>query len=56
VKFEVKLGDKVIGYSDLEGGDPPMGVASGRFMPTSEYASIQQYCVEHRECWIAPAC
>lgn len=51
MRFEVKLGDQVIGFSDLEGGDPPMGVAFGRFLPTSAYASIQPHCITHRESW-----
>jgi hypothetical protein len=52
MRFQVKLGSEVIGFSEFEGGDPPMGVASGKLMPTSAYASIQPYCVEHREHWI----
>jgi hypothetical protein len=40
-RFEVLAGEVVIGYSDLEGGDPPMGVAFGSFQPTAEYASIR---------------
>ena len=40
-RFEVLANDVVIGHSDLEGGDPPMGVASGLFFPTPEYSSVQ---------------
>jgi hypothetical protein len=43
MRFEVKLGNEIIGFSELEGGDPPMGVASGRFVPTPAYTSIQPY-------------
>ena len=52
MRFEVKLESEVIGFSELENGDPPMGVASGRLMPTPAYASIQPYCIEHRDHWI----
>ena len=50
--FLVKIGNEVIGSSELESGDPPMGVASGRLVPTPAYASIQRYCIEHREHWV----
>ena len=30
MRFEVKLGNEIIGFSELEGGDPPMGVRSVR--------------------------
>jgi hypothetical protein len=51
MRFEIKLGGEVIGFSELEGGDPPMGVASGRFVPTPAYTSIQTYCIKHRDHW-----
>lgn len=50
--LEVKLESEVIGFSELENGDPPMGVASGRLIPTLASASIQPYCIEHRDHWI----
>ncbi len=53
MRFEVKLGSEIIGFSELERGDPPMGVASGRFVPTPAYASIQSYCIKHREHWVS---
>jgi hypothetical protein len=40
-RFEVYSGDTLIGWSELESGDPPMGVAFGRFMPGPEYQRIQ---------------
>lgn len=46
MKFEVRLNGETIGFSELEGGDPPMGVAFGQFIPTAAYKSLQQYCVE----------
>jgi len=55
MRFEVKLGTEIIGFSELEGGDPPMGVASGRFVPTPAYRSIQEYCIERRDGgWVSP--
>jgi len=52
MRFEVKLGNEVVGFSELEGGDAPMGVAGGRFFPTPAYSSIQSYCINHREHWV----
>ena len=40
MRFEVKLGNEIIGFSELEGGDAPMGVPGARFLPTPAYASI----------------
>lgn len=37
MRFRVLIGDEVIGYSDLEHGDPPMGVVFGSFVPTERY-------------------
>ena len=51
MRFLAKLGNVIIGRSELESGDPPMGVAGGRFFPTPAYASIQAYCIEHRDAW-----
>jgi len=53
MRFEVKLGDETIGYTELEAGDPPMGVAGGRFLPTAAYGSIQPHCIKHRDHWVA---
>ncbi|HET9281308.1 MAG TPA: hypothetical protein VFR24_05035 [Candidatus Angelobacter sp.] len=50
-KFVVKLGDEIIGYSELEYGDPSMGCAEGKLVPTAAYSSIQQYCIEHSPEW-----
>ncbi len=54
MRFEVKLDREIIGFSELEGGDPPMGVASGRLVPTPAYRSIQEYCIKHRDGWASP--
>lgn len=51
MRFEVKLRGEIIGFSELEGGDAPMGVAFGRLLPTPAYAAIQRYCIEHRDYW-----
>lgn len=51
MRFEVRLGDETIGFTELEAGDPPMGVAFGRFVPNDSYSSIQRYCIEHRDNW-----
>ena len=39
MRFEVLSGDAIIGWSELELGDPPMGVAYGRFHPSDLYVS-----------------
>ena len=52
MRFQVKLGNEIVGFTALEAGDAPMGVASGRFLPTSAYSSIQPYCIEHRDRWL----
>jgi hypothetical protein len=40
-RFEICSGDTLVGWSDLERGDPPMGCADGRFFPSPHYISIQ---------------
>jgi hypothetical protein len=41
MRFEVKLDDEIIGYSDLElHGDRSMGGACGRFVPAPAYAAV----------------
>ena len=39
--FDIFAGSVQIGRSALEHGDPPMGVAAGRFVPGPGYASVQ---------------
>lgn len=36
-RFLVRAAGEVIGWSQLETGDPPMGVASGAFFPNDSY-------------------
>ena len=43
-RFEIYAGPTHIGWSDLEAGDPPMGVAFGIFTPNERYAEIQAEC------------
>lgn len=52
MRFEVKLGSEIVGFTELEAGDPPMGVAGGRFLPTPAYSSIQRHCIQHRDSWV----
>ena len=39
--FFIYHGDVLIGLSELEGGDPPMGVAFGQFKPTDAFAPLR---------------
>jgi hypothetical protein len=39
--FRIFHGDALIGQSELEGGDPPMRVASGLFEPTEAFARLR---------------
>jgi hypothetical protein len=46
MRFKVKLGNEIIGFSELAGGDAPIGAAGGWFLLTPAYISIQPYCIE----------
>jgi hypothetical protein len=48
-RFEVFAGAIPVGYSELELGDAPMGVAAGKFIPSPAYASIHSSVVAARE-------
>lgn len=48
-RFEVFANSTAVGHSDLEKGDPPMGVAGGRFIPLPAYKTIQANVVAARE-------
>jgi hypothetical protein len=39
--FGIFHGDVLIGRSELESGDPPMGVALGQFEPTDAFAPLR---------------
>jgi hypothetical protein len=43
-RFGIYSGSTIIGYSELEGGDPPMGCAAGRFLPLPSYSSVKDAC------------
>src|SRR5258707_203553 len=47
-RFQVLANGVLIGHSELESGDPPMGVAEGRFLPSPSYAAIQPSVVATR--------
>src|SRR5215207_10998820 len=44
-RFEIYSGAMLIGWSGLESGDPPMGVALGRFIPADDYSSVRERVV-----------
>ncbi|MFT3897699.1 MAG: hypothetical protein QM719_08395 [Thermomonas sp.] len=44
-RFEIYSRDSLVGWSDLELGDAPMGVAFGRFIPATSYSDIQPQVV-----------
>jgi hypothetical protein len=41
-RFQVLVGSEVIGFTHLEFGDPPMGVAFGAFIPNERYAAFRE--------------
>lgn len=45
LKFHVRSKGRLIGSTLLESGDPPMGVASGRFFPADEYSEVYDVVV-----------
>jgi hypothetical protein len=47
--YRVFAGTILIGHSDLEFGDPPMGVAFGTFRPERACAAIRNQCIAARE-------
>jgi hypothetical protein len=44
-KYTIYSRGEVVGYSELERGDPPMGVAFGNFTPSNSYVMIQRECI-----------
>ena len=40
-RFDVLADGEVIGFTQLEFGDPPMGVAFGGFVPNERYATFR---------------
>jgi hypothetical protein len=51
MRFTVRLHDELIGFSEIESGDPSMGCAYGKFVPADGYRAIQEHCVRHRDKW-----
>jgi hypothetical protein len=50
MRFEILSDSTVIGYSELELGDAPMGVAGGVFVPLAAYGgAIKAACVNVRD-------
>ncbi len=48
-RFKIFSGQTLIGWSNLEAGDPPMGVAFGQLLPTAEYAEIRSSIIAKNE-------
>jgi len=47
--FSIYSGATLVGTSMLEYGDPPMGVAFGRFIPDLGYSAIQSECKSNHQ-------
>jgi hypothetical protein len=47
MRFNLFANDELIGYSELEGSDPSMGVRGGRFVPHDNYSKYQNLFREH---------
>ena len=45
MRFNILNGTALVGWSELERGDPPMGCASGRFYPEPADSEIKAYVV-----------
>lgn len=48
-RFAIHAGPVLVGHSDLENGDPAVGVAAGRFLPVAAYAMVQTEVVAARD-------
>jgi hypothetical protein len=48
-RFEIFSHNTIIGWSELESGDPPVCVAFGRFLPSPEYKKIKSAIVASSE-------
>jgi hypothetical protein len=44
MSFAIYAGDILVGHSELELGDPPMGVAFGKFIAAEGYRHIRHEC------------
>jgi hypothetical protein len=45
--FRIYSKGRLIGHTEFENGDPPMGVAFGRLFPTEHYAVIQKELISN---------
>jgi hypothetical protein len=45
--FSIYSKGMLVGYSELEHGDPPMGVAHGMLIPADGYAFIRDECTRN---------
>lgn len=45
--FSIHAHEVLVGYSSLELGDPPMGVAFGIFRPVPGYSNIRAECISN---------
>ena len=48
-RFEIYAQGNLVGWSELEEGDAPMGCASGRVIPSSAYAAVSEAVVKSSE-------
>lgn len=46
-QFEILANSVVIGYTAFELGDPPMGVAFGKFIPIATYKAVQPTIIQY---------
>ncbi|WP_139015209.1 hypothetical protein [Xanthomonas cannabis] len=45
-RFEILANSVLIGHTAFESGDPPMGVAFGRFFPIAAYETVQPAIIQ----------
>ena len=45
--YQVFSNGVLVGHSALEYGDPPMGVAFGKFIPNNAYLTIRSECISN---------
>jgi hypothetical protein len=48
-QYRILWDETLIGHSALESGDPPMGVAFGKFLPLASYEAVQGRCIAFRD-------
>ena len=50
MKYLLYAGQKLVGWSELESADPPMGCVVGVFYPNENYEEIKDIIREYSEC------